>query len=59
LDSFKDDKTIFFAGRIVREKGLTELLSALALVNCAWKLVVAGDGPDLPRVKETAKSIGA
>jgi len=47
-------KTILFVGRVVREKGLDHLLSALSLVCTPWRLVVCGDGPDLSRVKRLA-----
>jgi glycosyltransferase involved in cell wall biosynthesis len=50
-------RTIFFAGRVVREKGLMELVLALSRIHAPWKLIVAGDGPDLLRVKETVRQL--
>lgn len=52
------DGMILFVGRVVREKGLHHLLSALAMVHIPWQLVVAGDGPDLDRVKKLARRLG-
>ena len=49
---------ILFSGRIVREKGLDYLLAALSLVRASWRLVVAGEGPDLGRAKKTAQKLG-
>jgi glycosyltransferase involved in cell wall biosynthesis len=51
-------KTVKFVGRVVREKGLDRLLSALRLVRTPWRLVVDGDGMDLPRVKRLARRLG-
>lgn len=49
--------TILFAGRVVREKGLDHLLSALSRVRASWRLFVAGDGPDLDRTKRLARRL--
>lgn len=39
-------KTILFAGRLVPEKGLRQLIQALTKLDIPWKLIVAGDGPE-------------
>jgi len=52
------ENTILFVGRVVREKGLDYLLSALSLVQTFWHLVVDGDGPDLDRAKQRARRLG-
>ncbi len=52
------EKTILFVGRVVREKGLDRLLSALSLVRTPWRLVVCGDGMDLGRAKRLAHRLG-
>jgi glycosyltransferase involved in cell wall biosynthesis len=45
--------TIGYVGRLVREKGLLTLVSALGrLVDLDWKLVMVGDGPLLSRIRE-------
>jgi glycosyltransferase involved in cell wall biosynthesis len=41
-----DAATVLFAGRLVPEKGLQDLIQALASVTLDWKLIVAGEGPD-------------
>ncbi|MBN1875882.1 MAG: glycosyltransferase family 4 protein [Anaerolineae bacterium] len=39
-------EVILFAGRVTPEKGLRDLIQALALLRSDWRLIVAGDGPD-------------
>lgn len=50
--------SILFVGRVVREKGLDRLLSAVSLVRTSWCLIVDGDGMDLGRTKSIAHSLG-
>jgi len=50
--------TVFFSGRIVREKGLHVLLAALARVARPWRLLVAGDGMDRARAERLARRLG-
>ncbi len=50
--------TILFVGRVVREKGLDRLLSAVSLVRTSWRLIVYGDGMDLGRAKSIAHILG-
>lgn len=38
--------TVFFGGRLVREKGLHHVILALKELSIPWRLVVAGTGPD-------------
>ena len=50
------NRSVAFAGRIVRDKGLDVLLDALALCPYAWdELVVAGDGWDRSRCEQIAR----
>ena len=49
--------TVLFVGRVVREKGLDHLLSAFSQVRTSWRLLVAGDGPDLGRAKRLARRL--
>jgi len=53
------EPTVLFVGRVSREKGLTHLLQALAsITHRGWKLLVAGDGPDLPKCRLLASRLG-
>ena len=52
---------IAFFGRMVEEKGVTHLLEAIALCNGRGHPFTAdlyGEGPDLPRFRETAERLG-
>lgn len=49
---------VLYAGRVHSAKGLDVLLRAMALLPPEIGLEVAGDGPDLPQVKELAASLG-
>jgi glycosyltransferase involved in cell wall biosynthesis len=42
----REGLTIGFAGRLVPERGLDQLLEALSQTYGAWKLIVAGTGPE-------------
>ncbi|HEX6373356.1 MAG TPA: glycosyltransferase [Longimicrobium sp.] len=47
------------AGHVTRRKGLDVLLDAFARARVAdARLVVAGDGPELPRLRERARALG-
>jgi glycosyltransferase involved in cell wall biosynthesis len=46
--------TIGYAGRLVPEKGLDLLISAVARLPGKWLLSIAGDGPDRARLVEMA-----
>lgn len=50
--------SVLFAGRLEPEKGLTDLLEALALVHADWRLEVAGDGTDRQRHEQTVRERG-
>jgi glycosyltransferase involved in cell wall biosynthesis len=51
---------ILFVGRLIEQKGIFETLEALALVKArrACQLVIAGDGPDRPRVERRIRELG-
>ena len=49
---------ILYTGRIVPEKGLHHLITALSKVSCPWRLVIAGDGPDKCRCRKLAQRYG-
>ena len=48
-------RTVLYVGRLVREKGLRQLIEALASIEAEWDLIVAGDGPD----RETCETLAA
>jgi glycosyltransferase involved in cell wall biosynthesis len=50
--------TLLYAGRVTEEKGLPELIRALADVPVDWQLVVAGDGPVRPACERLADELG-
>jgi glycosyltransferase involved in cell wall biosynthesis len=54
------EPTILFVGRLMMEKGVFELLDAVATVAARMpcRLVVAGDGPDAARLAEHAQALG-
>lgn len=49
---------IGYVGRLVHEKGVDLLLAALAQLAGAWRLVVAGDGPELGRLSQQSHRLG-
>ncbi|PYO70455.1 MAG: hypothetical protein DMD64_17230 [Gemmatimonadetes bacterium] len=49
---------IGFVGRLVPQKGLDNLLQALALQRAAkWRLTIVGDGPDRERLEQLATEL--
>jgi glycosyltransferase involved in cell wall biosynthesis len=53
-----DGLNLLFVGRVVREKGIFELLSAIEKISKEEeniRLTIAGDGPDLPGLIERTK----
>ncbi len=50
--------TILFAGRLTPEKGLRQLIEALALLDLDWQLVVAGDGAERALCQTLAEQRG-
>lgn len=49
---------ILVVSRIFRRKGIQHFVDALDGINHNWDVVVAGDGPYLPALKEQARRIG-
>jgi glycosyltransferase involved in cell wall biosynthesis len=50
--------SVGFLGRIVREKGVFDLIRACAMLPFRYELSIAGVGNDLGRVEQLAKSLG-
>lgn len=63
IDKFEkntNDFTLFFAGRLIRRKGLDDIMQALKIAQAKipeMKLNVAGDGPNLENLKAQAKKL--
>jgi glycosyltransferase involved in cell wall biosynthesis len=54
-----DDVVILFTGRLIREKGLVEIVRAAARANePRARLVIVGDGPEGQRIDRAAKALG-
>jgi teichuronic acid biosynthesis glycosyltransferase TuaC len=54
-----ETELVVFTGRIHPRKGVSELLDAAAILSLRrrnFRLVYIGDGPELPRLKETART---
>lgn len=54
-------RIVLFIGRMIREKGVTELVQAFARIDRRGPdthLVFVGNGPQLPRVKRAAAALG-
>ena len=54
-------KSLLFLSRVERAKGLWELLEAYALLKAGdpeYRLVIAGDGPDLAALKQRSAELG-
>jgi glycosyltransferase involved in cell wall biosynthesis len=49
---------VLFVGRVVGSKGLDVLLDAVPLVPPPARFVIVGDGPELPRLRNRAGSLG-
>lgn len=49
---------VLFVGRLVAEKGWRDFLRVVALLPDSWQAVIAGDGPDLPDVREAVAGAG-
>jgi glycosyltransferase involved in cell wall biosynthesis len=59
----KDDRVFLTVGRLSREKGHADLLHALhrlrtEVPQLRWKLLLAGSGPELPRLQSKAETLG-
>jgi glycosyltransferase involved in cell wall biosynthesis len=52
------NRTILYSGRLVAQKGVETLLTAIGHINPDWKLVIAGDGPLLASLQAHAKVTG-
>lgn len=57
LDITKDDIVVSFVGRLVKEKGIIELLEAFSNINESIKLLVIGDVFEGERDLDTVKKI--
>lgn len=53
-----DQLILLFLGRLAKEKNVEELIGFAAASACDWILLIAGDGPDRPRLEELAAEYG-
>jgi glycosyltransferase involved in cell wall biosynthesis len=53
----KDDNYLFYAGQILRGKGIDTLLKAMSNINSDIPLIIAGSGKQLEEYKELCKSL--
>lgn len=58
VPDFPSDGYGLFIGRISPEKGVDRLLAAWGGLPKSRKLVIAGEGPELPKLKEQARKLG-
>ncbi len=49
---------IGYVGRLVEEKGVDDLLGAVARLDGAWELRVLGSGPHAPRLRTRVRELG-
>jgi glycosyltransferase involved in cell wall biosynthesis len=56
-DAHQKDRMLF-VGRLNAQKGLDDLLQAMARARRAWTLDVVGDGPDRDALRRRAESLG-
>jgi glycosyltransferase involved in cell wall biosynthesis len=50
-------RTVLYCGRLLREKGLLDLVRAVAALPDA-RVVLAGEGPERPRLETAARALG-
>lgn len=49
---------VLFVGRLIRQKGVDDLLRAVAALGGAIPVEIAGDGPERPRLERLARALG-
>jgi N-acetyl-alpha-D-glucosaminyl L-malate synthase BshA len=55
----EDDLVLISIGRLIRRKALDDLLRALSgLEYDDWRLLIVGDGPEEPRLRDLAERLG-
>ncbi len=52
------DFSIGYVGRLSEQKGIADLLQAVATLNFSWRLVVVGEGDERGRLEELARTLG-
>jgi len=58
LPAKREGLYFLFLGRVVPEKGLDWLLKSLASSRLSYRLLIAGDGYDMPRLKGMVENLG-
>ena len=54
----QDGSTVLYAGRLTVEKGVRQLIQALASIDSNWRLLIAGDGPEHQPCQSLAEKLG-
>ncbi len=57
-DTARRDDRMLFVGRLNAQKGLDDLLQAMARARRAWTLDIVGDGPDRELLSRRARDLG-
>lgn len=60
-DVARRDNRLVFVGRLVEKKGIVNLIDAVAIIKKAIpaiELLLVGDGPELPTIKQKIKQLG-
>jgi len=57
-DYNNEDFIIGYAGRIIKEKGILDLIKAVTLSDNQWKLIIVGGGKDFNICKDYAQELG-
>ncbi len=53
-----DDRPILYMGRLIKQKGVDDLIVAASLLRPRSKLAIAGDGPERTRLQALAHRLG-
>lgn len=54
ISASTDTRDVLFVGRLIKQKGVADLLAAAALMPSPPRLEIAGDGPERPRLQAMA-----
>lgn len=55
----EDERILIYQGHLSAERGLMRFIEAMEYLPESWRLVIVGDGPDLPRLNAAAAPFSA